>query len=423
MEMRFGIQEYVRTVKQTGEVAVKEMIVLKYGRKVCGFTDFNKYILGNKNKKSHKINEKLGNRTKIVVKFLNYLFFDQYHIEKLEDMELDMVKNFLKDYGLCNLPGDNEFTHRSKNTVDLTIGYIIDFVEKLIADKHLKMKFKSSDLYKEKEVPSKRYKRFIKIKVPVFEVNYVDTYKAKIFRDIPTDAFAIIMNHIYLEHPRILMLVANSAFAGIRPSESCNVRREDSLLGPGIKIEMIDGEIVDITLDLRYEFSLRSDNVFVGGIKKHREQRVYYGLMNNWINCYNRYNEYNAGRKYEIEFGPLSTNKQGKAITYQTFYDEFRRVVKECIPDMLASTNKEVVQYGMHLSTQHISPHILRHWFSVYLVLNGAELNDLMYWRGDKSPESSQVYLDNKSDILKQHNIVAEKAFDFLMWRAANEPK
>ena len=77
-----------------------------------------------------------------------------------------------------------------------------------------------------------------------------------------------------------------------------------------------------------------------------------------------------------------------------------------------------MVLYGTYLSTHHISPHILRHWFSVYLVLNGAELNELMYWRGDKCVESSQVYLDNKSDIIKQHNIVAEKAFDFLMWRA-----
>lgn len=416
--MRFGTSIYVRTIRQTGEIAIKEMVVLKQGRNVCGFTDFNKYICGSDKKRSHKLNENLKNRTKIIVKFLNHVFFDQYHIKKLEDLELDMVKDFLTNYGLCNLPGDNDTTHRDKGTVDLTIGYIIDFIEKIMSDKNVKLKFKSDELYKEKEVPSKKYKRFIKIKVPVFEVNYVDTYRPKIFRDIPTDAFAIIMNNIYLNHPRILMLAANSAFAGVRPSESCNVRREDSILGPGIKIETVDGEIVNITLDLRYEFSLRSDNVSVGGIKKHREQNVYYDLMSNWIKCYERYKEFNKERKYEAGFGPLTTNKQGMAMTYQTYYDEFRQVVRECIPEMLASDNPEVVQYGNHLSTHHISPHILRHWFSVYLVLNGAELNDLMYWRGDKSPESSQVYLDNKSDILKQHNLVAEKAFDFLMWRA-----
>ena len=354
----------------------------------------------------------------MVVKLLNYLYFDQYHIQKLEDIELSMIQKFLTDYGLCNLESDNEFTHRNKTTVDLCIGYIIDFIENLINDKNLNMKFSTDDLYKENEVFSKRSKKYIKIKVPVFEVNYIDRYTPKIFRDIPTDAFAIIMNQIYLYHPRILMLAANSAFAGLRPSESCNVRREDSLLGPGIRIETIDGEVVDITLDLRYEFSLRSDNVPVGGIKKHREQRVYYDRMANWLACYKRYQEFNEGRKYETDTGPLSTNNQGKAIIYRSYYNEFRIVVKECIPLMLASDNHEVVLYGTYLSTHHISPHILRHWFSVYLVLNGAELNELMYWRGDKCIESSQVYLDNKSDIIKQHNIVAEKAFDFLMWRS-----
>lgn len=416
--MRFGTWNHIREIKQTGEVFIKEMIVLKQGRDFYAFTDFNKYITGNNKKKSHKVNERLTKKITMVVKFLNYLYFDQYHIQKLENIELSMIQKFLTDYGLCNLPSDDEFTHRSQNTVDLCIGYIIDFVENLINDKNLNMKLKVDDLYKEKEVFSKRSKKYIKIKVPVFEANYIDRYAPKIFRDIPTDAFAIIMNQIYLYHPRILMLAACSAFAGLRPSESCNVRREDSLLGPGIRIETIDGKVSDITLDLRYEFSLRSDNVPVGGIKKHREQRVYYDLMANWLACYKRYNEFNEGRKYEKETGPLSTNDQGKAIIYRSYYNEFRVAVKECIPTMLASDNPEVVLYGTYLSTHHISPHILRHWFSVYLVLNGAELNELMYWRGDKCIESSQVYLDNKSDIIKQHNVVAEKAFDFLMWRA-----
>lgn len=40
--------------------------------------------------------------------FLNYVFFDKYHIKKLTDVKANMVKDFLNDYGLCNLPGDNE---------------------------------------------------------------------------------------------------------------------------------------------------------------------------------------------------------------------------------------------------------------------------------------------------------------------------
>ena len=50
--MRFGTWNYVREIKQTGEVYIKEMIVLKQGRDFYAFTDFNKYITGNNKKRS-----------------------------------------------------------------------------------------------------------------------------------------------------------------------------------------------------------------------------------------------------------------------------------------------------------------------------------------------------------------------------------
>ena len=41
--------------------------------------------------------------------------------------------------------------------------------------------------------------------------------------------------------------------AGLRPSEACNVRRPDSVLGPGMRFEMRDGQIVNVIIDLREE--------------------------------------------------------------------------------------------------------------------------------------------------------------------------
>lgn len=63
--------------------------------------------------------------------------------------------------------------------------------------------------------------------------------------------------------------------AGLRSSEACNVRRPDSVLGPGMRFEMRDGQIVNVIIDLREEKNLRSDLINVGGIKKPREQKVY----------------------------------------------------------------------------------------------------------------------------------------------------
>lgn len=63
--------------------------------------------------------------------------------------------------------------------------------------------------------------------------------------------------------------------AGLRPSEACNVRRPDSVLGAGMRFEMRDGQIVNVIIDLREEKNLRSDLINVSGIKKPREQKVY----------------------------------------------------------------------------------------------------------------------------------------------------
>jgi len=37
------------------------------------------------------------------------------------------------------------------------------------------------------------------------------------------------------------------------------------------------------------------------------------------------------GNKYESDFGALTTNKQGKAITYDNYYVKFKKVVKDFI--------------------------------------------------------------------------------------------
>lgn len=78
--------------------------------------------------------------------------------------------------------------------------------------------------------------------MPVFDVLYTNKIK-EIFRDIPNSAFKMFFSHIAEQHKELLMLVTLSAFSGLRPSEACNVRREDSALGAGLFFAVYDGEI------------------------------------------------------------------------------------------------------------------------------------------------------------------------------------
>ena len=197
------------------------------------------------------------------------------------------------------------------------------------------------------------------------------------------------MDEIARNHRNILMLTACSAFAGLRPSECCNVRRADSVLGPGLDFEVIDGEVTNVTIDLRTEFNLRSDLVSVGGIKKPRKQKVYHAFLKAFVDCYNTYIKYIEGKPYESAYGALTNTSVGKAYTYPAYRAAF-----------------------------HISPHILRHWYSIKLVLYGEDVAGLMYWRGDTSPESALPYITGKSELEKQYKLVNNEAFDYLLWRA-----
>lgn len=207
------------------------------------------------------------------------------------------------------------------------------------------------------------------------------------------------MNEVIHHHKDILMLVALSAFAGLRPAEACNIRRVDSTLGPGIRFVTQNGEITDVILDLKKELNLRSDLKSVGSIKKERIQRVYPAFLEAFTECYRIYMDYMEGHKYEAAYGALTVNKQGRAITYDNYYQKFRKVIEKLIPILLSDEDAEVVNYGHLLLENNISPHILRHWFSVKLTLYGEDVSGLMYWRGDSSPLSAITYLQNNDVV------------------------
>ena len=280
------------------------------------------------------------------------------------------------------------------------------------------MKLKKSDLYKKKKVFSKSRKREVTRTVPAFDVICNPRVIDPILRDIPEKIFQILMNHIIEYHTEILMLVALQAFAGLRPAEACNVRRPDSPLGPGIKMDLINGDVDEITIDLTAVIKLRSDRANVGSIKKPRKQKVYPAFTEAFVDCYNIYMGYISGKKYEAMYGPLSINRTGKAMTYRSYYYIFNQVVEECIPTILQDEDPEVRNFGLLLQEKKLAPHAFRHWYSVKLTLYGEDVAGLMYWRGDKSPESALTYITNKSELEREYRRVANTMFDFSLWRA-----
>lgn len=411
--LTFSVYEHALVVDED-QLIKRHFIVLKSDGVIIAWTDYHRYIMGNTRIRHITSND--STRCYAVVTFLNYVFFGKYQITRLTDISAQMVIDFCNDYGLCKLNGDNDFTHRTKDSVERCLSYIIDFLTEF--QKHnSNINFDVTELYHREDRFSKSRKKYISVTVPNFEIRYKTTPKP-IFRDIPECAFKVIMSRIVDNYTDILMLAACSAFAGMRPSEACNVRREDSSLGSGISFDLVNNEISSITMDLTKELNLRSDLVSVGGIKKERKQSVYPSFLDVFYKCYRIYMDYIKNRKYESKFGPLTINNKGMAMTYQTYYQRFQSCIKDCIPEMLNSNDPELVHYGQLLLEHRISPHIFRHWFSVKLTLNGEDVSGLMYWRGDKNPTSALQYIMNKSDLQKQHNTVVNEIFKYSSWKA-----
>lgn len=412
--MKFAVYKH-SLVLGDNHIVTKQFIVLKHEDGTIQFTNFHRYV-----KSARKIKSILddGNkRFSYVVKFLNYVF-EHCDITSLDQLTLDIVKEFLTKYGMGTLPDDTQ--RRKKSTVEICVNTILDFLTLYLKERKQKAKLSPKDLYVTSTYTNK-HGRMIKRKEPNFEV-YVDDNLTEqaIFRDMPNSAFEMLFAHIAHYYKDLLMVVALGAFVGLRPSEACNVRREDSPLGPGILFHQSYDEVFKVEIDLRKEVPLRSDLRPTGRIKKERLQTVPYIFLEVFLDTYNDYMAYLEGKKYEKEYGPLNLNKQGKALTYDVYYQRFRKIIREeMIPLYLNADDEEVVFFGRLLQEHNISPHIFRHWYTTQLVLSGvSEISELMSARGDKSPESAWIYLQNKGEIAKQYGQVNNGVFDYMSWQA-----
>lgn len=383
------------------------------------FTDYHRYIKSPR-RRIKPITDNCDNRFKFIVQFLNCVF-TLNRLTKLNQLNADMVKEFLRLYGLCELPNDDEETHRNKNTVLRCVRYIFDFVELYIKDNQNSCNLKIDDLYRW-DTKRNKYGKVERIKVPDFDIFYRTSPK-KIFRDIPNKAFNMLFSQIIRNHKEILGLVMLSAFAGLRPSEACNCRREDSPLGPGIMFSIVDDEIWGITIDLKNEYNLRSDLVSVGNIKKERTQKVPEIFIQAFKDTYDIYMNYLCDKKYEHAYAPFTINSHGKAMTYTRYWQIFRNIIKEeMIPLYLNSNDPEIVLYGRLLLEHNLSPHVFRHWYTVQLVLSGiTNPGVLMNFRGDNSPDSCIPYINNKGELEKQYQKINSENFDYLLWAASKK--
>lgn len=366
---------------------------------IIAFTKFHNYIHSRNKRGAKHITDNGNNRFDFIADFLNYIFFHnqiKYQIQIITEITLNMLKDFFNDYGTLG--------NRIKNTVDRCVISIMDFLEDVIQANPGRCALKKSDFIVEEIYRNKRGEVRYRNKL-TFEVFYSKN-KKKIFRDIPNSVFNILLSFAATYYKDIFFLIVLCSFAGLRPAESCNVSQLY------YKMIRVNGKLSKVNIDLLEERPMRADLVNVGGIKKPRIQGVYTKFLQAFDYCYNLHMRYLQDKMIDKQYLPMNVNSRGIAQTKNNFYSRFRKLIAEIIPRLLESGDPEVVEYGLSLQENNISPHIFRHWFSVRLTLYGEDIAGLQHWRADSSPSSSLTYLQNKGELAKQLEFVNNGIFD-----------
>lgn len=199
---------------------------------ICKWTNYHKYIKP-KEGSITRAQSSLLSKYKSVILFLNYICFEK-GINPLSNITKNDVEEYLNKYGMLQLEKDDERTHRKRDTVIIRRNDVIDFLKELIKDGQI-TRIKESDLTEKIDKYDYRSKKIGTINRTKITIQCVDNYD-RIYRDITYKAMDIIMRQIEVKHRNIYMLACLCSYTGLRPSEACNVRRTDSVLGPRHRI-------------------------------------------------------------------------------------------------------------------------------------------------------------------------------------------
>jgi len=348
---------------------------------------------------------------------LNSIFIDRIpcnDASSIARVSYETIMEFFDNYR-AKKNQNNDF--RGQDSLEKCVKAVSDFFGNAALAAGTLAAFDPKKLFIESfEKKTKDSKRVILKYKPIYQKESLQIIKRKIPRDVPLDAMSMLWD-VCREHcPEIYFTVVAQCTAGLRPGEAVNLRREDSPLGRGLSMTMYGTSISNIDIFIEKEMPLRSDGIRVGGIKKKRIQQVYPPFIYMFRDAYQFHQYYLQSRKYEADYSPMFINKNGKALTYSAYKAKFQKLVAEHLrPRLMEAECPKLQALGITLGQQKLSPHALRHFFTVALVLAGEEAAQIQYFRGDDSPDSAYLYLKNKGELVKEAENAQSEVFRDLL--------
>lgn len=393
---KFGLHKQVM-ISEKGELIETWFIAIK-DRKTnvtLELTPYTKLLRYSTKAIDSRQSETIRSRGVFLCMFLNYILIDNYERFQLDDIrniDIEHGNSFLRAYSYGEIGGKEKTINTLETAIDkLTKVYVaIKAVYKKEAKFIYKKKFYEKDLR-----GKQRLIVHFKIEAKKNMVNNFD-----IFRDMPERVFWIFLDLSKIYYPELTFAIALQAFAGLRPGEVCNVQQAITPMGESIKYQRVGNKLLNFEINLKQKYKMRNDSVDVGGIKVKRKQKVYPKYLPVIDELYKRHLE--ILQKYELEDGcyPMFVGKDGKAITTKNYREKIQRLINKYLRDELLKSDDNLLRhYGEILTQKTLSPHFLRHFFTVRLVLDDLQVHSIAYWRGDRSLDTALHYCRNKEEL------------------------
>lgn len=409
---RFAIYEH--KVQRSNELSTIRMIVLKNkeNRVVCytGLEALSYPYTGQKPRISVRPKAELI----YICEALNYLF-GKGRVRRIADITAEMVFDFFVYY--CTSPREgSDVIMRSQQSMDNCVRHVTSFFCNL-ADVY-QTRIKVDDLMNYQFVKQNRNsRREVKKYIPRYDPKRPHSMEIKQLRDMPLAAATRLVELALIHDPMIAFGIVLELSAGLRPSCVCNMRQNDSPVSsaPCIKMSYIGSSVSAIDIDLRYEYVLRSDGVSVGRIKKERTVHVCKRYIPEIVQAYRHHMQLLSKYQCEREYKPMFLTRDGKAMTYATYSRRVKRLVYRYLkPELYDSEDPVLSAFAHLLDSRPWSPHSLRHCFTVRLVLDGYNVAQIQQYRGDSSPESALLYMNEKGDLERQVTTAHHNAIEGL---------
>ena len=299
---RYGVYKHHITAPD-GSVCIRPFIVIRNQYSVIvQFTNLHNFAEIYAGKTVVPISANAEKKLYYICKALNYILIERrsaFGISSVFDITVEALAQFFRCYAEAHMPNGK---FRSAQSIGKCVSAIVGFIMKLRRKYGDRVALKEKDLFVKRTITNRYGVKETK-NVPAFQVRSIQRNE-KIFRELPTAAFKVLLNLAFRYAPDIAFAICLQAFAGLRAGEACNVRQEGSPLGAGITFTRIGLDVRKIEIDITRELQLRGDGVITGRIKNERRQCVYSPFFDAFISAYEHHIQWLAGRPFEPEYSP-----------------------------------------------------------------------------------------------------------------------